>query len=95
MPSNLLELIDCLAFGCPDAHAPVLFQFAPRALHFDIPIGREFRTDLVIRGRTSLDVFVNPGLTNFFKILADWAIRGYPSTWQTHEWLDVLSVYHR
>jgi hypothetical protein len=72
----------------------MLFQFALRALHFDILIGREFCTDLVIRSRTGLDVFAEPGLTSFFKTLADWTIRGYPSAWQTHELRDILSVYH-
>ena len=68
--------VDYLAFRRPDAHAPVLFQFALRVLHFGIPIGREFRTDLVIRSRTGLDVFARPRLTNFFKTLSDVAIRG-------------------
>jgi hypothetical protein len=73
----------------------MLFQFALRALHFDILIGRGFRTDLVIRSRTGLDVFAKPRLTSFLKkTLADWAIRGYPSVWQTHELRDILSVYH-
>jgi len=62
-------------------------------LHFGIPIGREFRTDLVIRSRTGLDVFAETRLTSFFKTLADWAIRGYPSAWQTHELRDILSDY--
>ena len=58
----------------------MLFQFALSALHFDIFVGRQFRTDLIIRSRTSLGVFAKPRLASCFKVFADWAMRGYPSS---------------
>ena len=70
----------------------MLFQFALGALHFDILVGRQFRTDPIIRSRTSLGVFAKPRLTSRLKIFADWAMRGYLSSFLAYPPAERASV---